>query len=150
MASKDSAIEIVCELVKIFEGFRASPYLCPAGIATIGYGSTRYINGDIVTLRDAPITKQFAEILMIHHIERISLPSVLMLCPVEMTDGQLAALTDFAYNLGAARLKTSTLRRYVNAGLWSDVPAQLERWVYAGNRKLKGLIARRKAEIALL
>ena len=28
------------DIIAEFEGFRASPYLCPAGVATIGYGCT--------------------------------------------------------------------------------------------------------------
>ena len=45
------------ELIKKFEGFSKIPYLCPANVATIGYGSTRYANGLKVTLKDNPITE---------------------------------------------------------------------------------------------
>lgn len=33
-------------IVKEFEGFRSKPYKCSAGIPTIGYGSTFYINDE--------------------------------------------------------------------------------------------------------
>ena len=48
-------LQIAAELCKQFEGFRAKPYLCPAGIPTIGYGSTYYADGRKVTLQDEPI-----------------------------------------------------------------------------------------------
>lgn len=46
-------------------------------------------------------------------------------------------------------LQRSTLRRKVNREEHSQVPSQLMRWVWAGGRKLKGLIRRRKAESIL-
>jgi len=33
------------DLIKKFEGFSSKPYLCPAGIPTIGYGNTYYEDG---------------------------------------------------------------------------------------------------------
>ena len=60
-------------LIKIFEGFRAKPYLCSAGVATIGYGSTYYENGVRVKLTDPPIDRIWAEQLLrnvLVHYER--------------------------------------------------------------------------------
>ena len=37
------------ELIKDFEGFSSTAYLCPAKIPTIGYGSTYYPDGKKVT-----------------------------------------------------------------------------------------------------
>src|SRR5690625_6642673 len=36
------------ELIKEMESFRAKPYIDAAGVATIGYGTTVYPNGDSV------------------------------------------------------------------------------------------------------
>ena len=52
-------------IVRRFEGFRASPYLCPAGVPTIGYGSTRYEDGSKVSLTDPPITQERADQIML-------------------------------------------------------------------------------------
>ena len=46
------------DLIKSFEGFYAKPYMCPASVPTIGYGTTRYPNGNKVTLKDVSITEQ--------------------------------------------------------------------------------------------
>ena len=53
------------ELIKSFEGFRSNPYLCSAGVPTIGYGSTYYSNAEKVKLTDASITKEKATELLI-------------------------------------------------------------------------------------
>ena len=48
-------------IIKKFEGFRSKPYFCPAGVPTIGYGSTYYADGKPVKLTDAPITEAQAQ-----------------------------------------------------------------------------------------
>ncbi len=50
-------------------------------------------------------------------------------------------------NLGA--LQRSTLRRKVNREEHADAPAEFRRWVWAGGRRLKGLVRRREAEAEL-
>lgn len=68
------------------------------------------------------------------------------LLKVGLTDLQKDALTDFAFNLGIGALKGSTLLKKVNAGLWSGIDKEFERWVYAGGQKSAGLLRRRKEE----
>lgn len=141
----------VIELCKRFEGFRSKPYLCPAGVATIGYGATAYLDGRPVTLSDAPVTKEQAEELLEASIRRIYLPGVLRLCPgLIASPGALNATVDFAFNLGVGRLQTSTLRRKLNAQDWEGAAEQLRKWVRGGGRVLPGLVKRREAEILLL
>lgn len=142
--------ELAAALCRQFEGFRPTPYLCPAGVPTIGYGATFYEDGARVTLTDAPITRERAEALLAWHLKRRFLPAVLRLCPGANTAGRLAALVDFAFNLGEGNLRASTLRRTVNAGIWGEVPAQFMRWNKAGGRTLAGLTKRRNAEVGLL
>ena len=48
------------KLITTWEGFSATPYLCPAKIPSIGYGNTYYPNGQRVTLLDDNITKKEA------------------------------------------------------------------------------------------
>jgi lysozyme len=137
-------------LCKRFEGLYLRPYLCPAGVPTIGYGATFYEDGRRVMLTDPPITKARAEQLLRWHLTRRFLRAVMGMCPGAETPQQVAALADFAFNLGEGNLRTSTLRRKVNAGQWDEVPAQLMRWNKAGGRVLRGLTRRRQAEIDLL
>lgn len=143
------ALRLVMALCLHFEGLYLRPYLCPAGVPTVGAGSTRYLDGTPVRLTDPPITKEHALILLRVRILRDFMPGVRALCAVD-EPGRLAALTDFAYNLGLGNLKASNLRKRVNAGRWDDVPAELRKWVYAAGRVQRGLVKRRDAEIALL
>ena len=55
----------------------------------------------------------------------------------------------FTFNLGEGALSASTLRRLVNAGRLAEAAPQFDRWVFAGARKLPGLVRRRAAERAL-
>jgi lysozyme len=140
------ALTVAEHLCKRWEGLRLRPYLCPAGVATIGYGTTRYPDGRSVQLTDAAITPVHAIFLLRWHLENTYIPGTLSLCP-SLEGERLGAITDFAYNLGLGRLKTSTLRKRINAGRWDDVPTELRKWVNAGGRRLDGLVARREHEI---
>jgi lysozyme len=99
---------------------------------------------------DGAITAQYAEQLLSFQLTTAYLPQVQRLCPAIDTPQRLAAILDFAYNLGASNLKNSTLRRCINAGDWDAVPAQLMRWNRGGGRVLAGLTKRRAAEAALI
>ncbi len=141
------------DLAKRFEGFhrvasadpgRVRPYICPAGFWTIGYGH-------LCDPRHPPITEAEADVYLAHDLQ-MALAATLRYCPVLATEpeGRLAAIADFAFNLGAGRLQTSTLRRRVNQRDWAAAAQELRRWVYGGGRVLPGLVARRGAEAALL
>ena len=144
-------LRIATELCKQFEGFRAKPYLCPAGIPTIGYGSTYYADGRKVTLQDTPIDESDAEKLLLHELEKTYLPGVLRCCPgLGADEKRLNAIVDFAYNLGVGRLQTSTLRRKLNEQNWEEAAKEILRWNRAGGRVLAGLTRRREAESKLL
>lgn len=144
------AVEVSAALCRRFEGCYLSPYLCPAGVPTVGYGATYYQNGHAVSLRDAPITKQQAEGLLLWMVHTKYLPQVIKLCPGVDTPDRLAALIDFTFNLGSGALRSSTLRKRVNMGDWGDVPAQLMKWNKAGGLVLRGLTLRRMAEARLI
>jgi lysozyme len=59
------------------------------------------------------------------------------------SEWQRQALNDFTFNLGINSVKGSTLLRLVNQGKHKEACEQLTRWVYAGGKKLKGLVIRR-------
>lgn len=135
--------ELLCLLIRRFEGLRLRAYRCPAGVLTCGYGST---GPDIKP--DTVWTKEEAEARMSSD-SALYLSATRKLCPGQVGDS-LAALADFAYNLGCTRLKGSTLRRKINAGDMAGARAELGKWVRGGGRVLPGLVARRAAEAALL
>ena len=141
------------ELAKRFEGFqrvpnndsgRAHPYICPAGFWTIGYGH-------LCDAAHPPITEAEAEVYLARDL-RTALTATLRYCPVLATEPEerLAAIVDFTFNLGAGRLQTATLRRRINQRDWASSAQELSRWIYGGGKVLPGLVARRKAEAALM
>jgi lysozyme len=144
-------LDLAAELCRRFEGYRAKPYLCPAGVATIGYGSTYYADKRKVTLEDAPMSQEEAHALLMVELEHTYLPGVLRHCPGLITDVRKCnAIVDFVYNLGIGRLQTSTLKRKINANDWEGAKEQLMLWTRGGGKVLPGLLKRRAAECALL
>lgn len=149
------AVEIAADLCRHFEGFSSRPYICPAGYPTIGYGTVYKPDGVRVTMQDQPISRETAEEWLVHELKTNYMLGVLRASPVLASDERaLAAMTDFAYNLGVGRYRASTLRRCINQSDWSGARAQLMRWVNGTVqgvfRPLPGLVKRRKAECALL
>lgn len=129
------------EIVKYFEGLRLKAYRCPAGIWTIGWGSTRGVVPGMVI--------DYAEAVRRFKLDwAVAQNAVLRLCP-GLSGPRLDAITDFVFNLGSGRLAASTLRRRINRGDWRGAAEELGKWVFAGGHKLPGLVARRAAEKAL-
>jgi lysozyme len=145
----DEAVQVAAALARRFEGCYLRPYLCPAGVPTIGYGATYYEDGVRVTIADLPITCERAESLLFWMVRTRYLPAVVSLCPHLDSPERLAAIVDFAFNLGTGALKVSTLRRKVNAEQWTAACFELLRWDRVGGRVLPGLTKRRKVEAVL-
>ena len=144
-------LELAAELCRKYEGYRAKPYLCPANVATIGYGSTYYADGKKVTLQDPPMDEPTARALLLVELEHTYLPGVLRNCPILITDERKCnSIVDFAYNCGVGRLQTSTLKRKINASDWDGAKEQLMLWTKGGGKVLPGLLKRRISECALL
>ena len=125
--------------VKQVEGFRATPYLCPAGKPSIGYGTV------IPSLAHQPINESTATAWLLRDLTSAE-AQVRKLVPRIMTLDQLAALTDFVYNLGYERLEESTMRQCAIAGDWPGAARQCRRWIYGGGKVLPGLVTRRMQE----
>lgn len=150
MGQIQQAIELAVNLCKKWEGFSGKPYICPAGYATIGYGTVYKPDGTKVSLQDASISKETAEYWLVQEITNNYLQGVLKASPSLINNPELlAAITDFAYNLGVARYRASTLRKRVDTGDLEGCATELRKWVYGGGKKLRGLVLRREDEIAL-
>ena len=133
-------------LIKRFEGLAAEIYICPGGWPTIGYGHV--VREDVCDRFADGIDEATAEELRRRDVGTAE-RAVLRLIRVPLEDGQFDALCSFTFNLGAGALQRSTLRRKVNRAEHGAVPWEFRRWVWAGGRKLKGLVRRREAEVGL-
>ena len=141
------------ELIKVFEGFKSKPYLCPAGKPTIGYGTTIYPNGRKVSLFDPPISEEKATEMLDINIQQIR-KDILKLLHIDVSENQINALISFVYNVGIGNFKRSTLFKVINFDPKSGrVGEELRKWnkiTVKGVKKVsKGLARRREKEIEL-
>lgn len=134
------------DLIKSFEGFAAEAYLCPAGVLTIGYGSTgRHV------VRGMKISKADALALLDRDLDRFE-HAVEQLAP-KTTQAQFDALVSFAFNCGIQSLKNSSVLKFHNQGRLGSAAAAFGKWNKARVKGvltvMKGLTRRRAAESAL-
>ena len=144
-------------LIAQFEGLRLKPYLCSAGVPTIGYGSTFYPSGRKVTMNDKPITQETA-FWMLKQVANMFAKDVDSLVTSNINQNQFNALVSFAFNLGSdidadnipEGLGDSRLLRRVNANPNDpEIAREFVKWNKAGGRVLDGLTKRRLKEAEL-
>ena len=128
------------DLIQQFEGCKLTAYLCPAGVWTIGWGSTGIGVSKGVTWTQAEADERYKKDIAFFKT------GVKKLVTVPINNNQLEALTSFAYNLGLGALKESTLLKYLNKGDYQAAANQFLRWDKAGGKVLAGLTRRRTAE----
>ena len=131
--------QIGLDLVKKFEGFSSTVYLCSAGVPTIGYGHA-LLKGEAFP---NGISEEEAETLLAKDIGKAE-RAVLRLTKSPLSDGEYDALVSFVYNLGSGAYQRSTLRMKVNRG--EDASDEFRKWTRAKGRVIKGLVRRRVAE----
>ena len=142
------------DIIAEFEGFRSSPYLCPAGVPTIGYGCTFYPDGKKVQLSDPPITEAKGKELLSTLVEKDFWSVLTNTIPYwdKMNDNQRSALTSFGFNLGAHFFGNpgfNTISAVLSDRAWSEVPGALLLYINPGSPYEAGLRRRRAAEGAL-
>jgi lysozyme len=132
------------QLVKNAEEWRAEPYLDPVGLPTIGWGHR-------VPSLDVPrISPEIGEMLLEEDL-RIARDHAVALSPILSTsERRCAAISDFCFNVGPAKYETSTLKKRVDEGLWSEAAQQNDLWVHGGGPILPGLVKRRAVTSAWL
>jgi lysozyme len=151
------ALAIVRPVAAAFEGMHKrlpggliAPYLCPAGVPTIGRGATHYEDGKRVSMSDAPITEAQAEQLFDWMLPKYQAAALAASPGLVLWPKRLAAITDFVFNCGGPRYRASTLRRKVDAGEWDAAAQEMRKWVRGGGVILPGLVRRREMTARLL
>lgn len=135
--------------IQKWEGFREKPYTDASGIATIGYGFTTYPNGKKVTLADAPISREYANTLLLELLKKYE-NAVNQYVKVKLKPTQFDALVSLCYNIGTGAFQRSTLLKLINQTPDNEgIENEFLRFVYAKGQKLRGLEKRRKEEVAL-
>ena len=129
------------DLIKHFEGLRLQRYLDAVGKPTIGYGHLILPHEHF----DRPLSEAEAQALLRRDLRGAEL-QLCKLVRVPITQQQFDGLMSFVFNLGAGRLRSSTLLRYLNAGSPAHAADQFLVWNKAGGKPLAGLTRRRQAE----
>lgn len=129
------------ELIKKHEGCRLTAYKCPAGIWTIGYGTTVYPNGQPVKRGDKCTQAEADSLLEWYVKNKIQLPS-------GINKNQTAALQSLIYNIGQGAFDRSSLKQAIVAKDWKAVWKNWD-WVTGGGKFLNGLAKRRAEELML-
>lgn len=136
-------------LIKLCEGFKSKPYMCPANIPTVGYGNTFYENGAKVKLTDPEITMERGIQLLKFTLATFE-KYVDSYCRDDINQHQFDALVSFCYNIGPQNLKSSTLLKKLNTNpLDESIKTEFGRWNKGDGKILQGLVKRRKLESEL-
>lgn len=106
------ASDILIEKLKAMEGFSAKAYKCPAGVWTIGWGTTKGVHSGM--------TVSYAEAERMMKKDLATFELFVNKLGVAKTQGQFDALVDFAYNLGTTALGSSALLKKIKAGVNSS------------------------------
>ncbi len=147
--------DIACNIIKEFEGFVPKPYKCPAGVWTIGYGTTFYFDGTPVRSTDRTMTEVQASELLRQKLIKNFVPVLSRKIPSwwAMNNNQKAAVISFAYNLGANFYGTGGFNSITMAlssrANWLKVPSALMLYINPGSSFEAGLRRRRAAEAEL-
>lgn len=131
-------VAAIAALIMPSEGLSLKAYKDPVGIPTICYGETQGVHyGDTKT-------KEECEAMLYKRIGDYLWPVDKMM--PGLPDNRRIAYTDFAYNVGVGTLQKSRIPSFEKAGEWQKGCDELNRYVYAGGKKLNGLVKRRAEE----
>ena len=111
---------------------------------TIGWGST---GADI--RRGTVWTQKQCDDRLLEHLADFSAAVAAVIGGTPTTQAQFDALVSFAYNVGVANLRSSTLLKKHKAGDHIGAAAEFAKWNKAAGKVLPGLVKRRAAEALL-
>jgi len=129
----------------MFEGYKPKAYLCPAGVPTIGFGSTMYTDGRKIKLGDTINEQQAYELLMWELRNK-----AFALHGLNLNQNQFDSCLSFIYNVGIGAFNRSTIRKKILLNRNDKtIKDEFLRWVNKGSPFEKGLTRRRIAEAEL-
>lgn len=120
-------------------------YLCPAGVPTIGIGTTVYPDGTKVKLGDI-MTEEYAYACLANDLSRIE-ECINSVVTQEINQNMFDSLVSIVYNIGEPRFKKSTLVKRINANLFDPkIEDAFLMWKLVKGKVVDGLVRRRKSE----
>jgi len=120
-------------------------YLCPAGVWTIGIGTTVYPDGTKVKEGET-ITKEYAYDCLANDLRNIE-KFLNEVVTNEINQNMFDSLVSLVYNIGEPRFKRSTVRRLINNNIFDpEIENAFLMWKLVKGKVSNGLVRRRKAE----
>lgn len=136
------ALLAAAALIRPWEGLELEPYRDIVGVLTVCYGDTsaverrKYTAEECEQRLNSDLGRRLAEITQCIN--------------VKLHENEWAAVLSWSYNVGTQAACRSTLVRKINEGqppsIWC---AELDKWVYADGKRVKGLVNRRTDERAM-
>ncbi len=135
---------------KVRSDGKVEAYLCPAGVWTIGFGSTGNdpFNGGKIG-KGTVWTKEQCHTRFEQHLVQFEKDVLEGLGGKPASQAQFDAMVCLTYNIGPAAFARSTVLRKHNAGDFPAAEKAFLMWNKAGGKVLRGLTRRREAEAAL-
>jgi lysozyme len=135
-----AVVALAIPLVAAWEGLRTKPYLDLVSRPTVCFGETNvemreYTKAECVAMLQRSLAKYAGPVLD-------CLPAD---APIEVK----AAFTSFSYNVGVTAACGSTAAKQARQADYARACVSLGNWVFAGGKRVQGLVNRRKAETTL-
>lgn len=130
-------------LIKEFESFQSSAYLCPANVWTIGWGHTKGVQSG------QTVTQSQAEKLLEQDLQRAETIVFKEFVGIPLNQNQFDALVSFVFNMGSfsgAPSLRNKVRSNPNDPAIRDI---FSLYIKGGGKILQGLVRRRNAEADL-
>jgi lysozyme len=141
--------EASISLIKLFEGCSLTAYHGSADrddLYTIGYGSTRGLDGNPVRSNHRDITQLEADQLLTRDLKRFEIHVRRLVAPIPLNPNQFGAMVSICFNIGPGRFRAATFRqkliRYDYLGCAENL------WQYRRSNGIirRGLVRRRASE----
>lgn len=132
-------------LIKTFEGCKLTAYKCPAGVWTIGYGTTAGAGLGVSPHEGMKITQAQANHYLALSVEKFA-AEVKPMIKAPIGENEFGAFVSLAYNIGSGAFKKSSALRHFNAGDNAKAADAILMWNKANGKVLAGLTRRRMAE----
>lgn len=138
-ATAGAVLLLATPFVAQYEGLRTKAYLDPIGIPTICYGETHNVKiGDTQTVESC-------KTMLTARLGTFAI-AVDYLVEPDIKPDMMAAFTSLSYNIGINAFRKSSVLRLANEGKFRESCDFMLKYVYAGGKKLNGLVKRREAE----
>lgn len=137
-----AACAVAAPVIINHEGWISQTYTDPVSIPTACAGVTKGVKAG-ATYTDAQCQQMTSQAIIEHGV------AIAQCLPANLPTDTRAAFTSLSYNLGASAFCASSVARKARAGDLLGACQAIAAYVYAGGRKLPGLVSRRADEVAL-